>query len=91
VTTQPTPGALPGHDRVSTPWQVPWPDGCIARYWTVAGATVDLTGGGDRTYVRCTGCPYDMGGTWWSEDTAHERAQAHAESCRALPRPAVTQ
>jgi hypothetical protein len=67
-----------------------WPDGVIARYLTVGGATVDLTGSDDRTYGQCTGCPYTMGGTWWSEDSAHDMAQAHAEKCRAMPRPAVT-
>lgn len=75
----------PGH--VSTPWQVPWPEGTIARYWTVAGATVDVTGNGDLANYQCTGCPYNGGG--WAEYIAHERAQAHAETCRALPRPAV--
>lgn len=77
---------------VSTPWQLPWPDGCVARYWTVAGATVDITvdsSNKDHHYYRCTGCTYGRDGGWWSEDIAHERAQAHADKCRALPRPAV--
>lgn len=53
-----------------TPATEPWPEGVIARYLTVAGATVDLTHG-DRTYptpdgigetrnhtlAACTGCP----------------------------------
>ena len=78
---------------VSTPWQLPWPEGCVARYWTVAGATVDITnsGKGDdhRHYTRCTGCHYGRNGGWVNEDIAHQNAQAHAEKCRALPRPAV--
>lgn len=74
--------------RVSTPWQLPWPDNCIARYWTVAGATVDLTGSGNHVYARCTGCPFGHApGVWWHEARAHELAQGHAEKCRALPRP----
>ena len=47
-----------------------WPEGAIARYWTVAGATVDLTHGNrdyptddgigenrNHTLATCTGCP----------------------------------
>lgn len=70
----------------SSAFAAPWPAGVVARYLTVAGATVDLTGGGDRTYYRCTGCGYG-GHMWWHEDTARGRAQSHAETCRALPRP----
>ncbi|GHH30139.1 hypothetical protein [Streptomyces rubradiris] len=77
---------------VSTPWQVPWPEGTIARYWTVAGATVDLTDNGragSRRYdTKCTGCPHED--SFKFEDSAHRQAQAHAERCRALPRPEVT-
>lgn len=64
-----------------------WPDGVTARYLTVGGATVDLTGTGERTYVRCTGCGFGKG-LWWAEEYARERAQGHAETCRAMPRPA---
>ncbi|MFJ8855118.1 hypothetical protein [Streptomyces sp. NPDC102437] len=63
----------------------PWPEGVIARYLTLAGATVDVTGGGDSTGYRCTGCPYGSG--QWREDIAHGHAQGHAETCRGLPRP----
>lgn len=77
---------------VSTPWQVPWPEGTIARYWTVAGATVDVTDKGVREYQRyatnCTGCPYEDEVSM--EAIAHRDAQTHAERCRALPRPEVT-
>jgi hypothetical protein len=70
------------------PQQTAWPEGVIARYLTVAGATVDLTGGGDYTRTRCTGCG-DGGapGLWWNERRANELAQGHAEKCRALPKP----
>jgi hypothetical protein len=70
----------------STTFAAAWPEGVIARYLTVAGATVDLTGGGNHTYYRCTGCDFGKG-TWWNERTALDHAQAHAETCRALPRP----
>lgn len=78
----------------STPWQLPWPEGTIARYWTVAGATADITNSGKaddhRHYVRCTGCHYGRDGGWVCEDIAHENAQAHSEKCRALPKPEAT-
>ncbi|MEU9764006.1 hypothetical protein AB0D98_30740 [Streptomyces sp. NPDC047987] len=65
----------------------PWPEGVTHRYGADFGATVDITGGGDRTGYRCTGCPFGSSGEHWHERVAHERAQAHAETCRALPRP----
>ncbi|GGQ83660.1 hypothetical protein [Streptomyces flaveolus] len=77
----------------STPWQVPWPAGTIARYWTVAGATADVTETKDGEFyqynVKCTGCPHTD--TSRIVDNAHRWAQAHAEKCRALPRPAAVQ
>lgn len=106
---------------VSTPWQVPWEPGTIARYWTVAGATVDLTHGNrdyptddgigenrNHTLAVCTGCPASEEFSHWqvvkrmtfddkvrdpeaADDKAHAWAQAHAEKCRALPRPAAPQ
>jgi len=96
---QPSPRTEP---RVSTPWQLPWPDGCVARYWTVAGATVDLTehdrdeqgGGVYETRATCTGCPNSERFHWEhgkdkADDKAHAWAQSHASACRALPRPAA--
>lgn len=91
-----------------------WPEGVIARYLTVGGATVDLTLRHTlhatpepfETLATCTGCPASkqvshyralvpmFGGHPVEE---HEReiadaqardwAQAHAETCRALPKP----
>jgi hypothetical protein len=67
---------------------MPWPEGVLARYLTVAGATVDIHQGADGyTSARCTGCPIGYTG---DEMTAHDRAQQHAEKCRALPRPPAT-
>ncbi|MFF2502174.1 hypothetical protein ACFVTY_02075 [Streptomyces sp. NPDC058067] len=70
--------------------ETPWPAGVIARYLTVAGATVDLTGGGDHTYYRCTGCGDGASASWWNERRAREIAQGHAEKCRALPKPVTS-
>ena len=110
----------------------PWPEGVVARYLTVGGATVDVSarhtsyevgehgmkslGNGLSVPVRpetlidltitaqCTGCPdhqvfenerlYPMALDRITEGPygrqATRWAQAHAETCRALPRPAVT-
>jgi TPP-dependent indolepyruvate ferredoxin oxidoreductase alpha subunit len=78
------------------PSPAPWPEGVIARYLTVGGvadpnATVDITDKGEDTYWRydtaCAGCPHaDM---FTDLDDARDDAQAHAERCRALPRPEV--
>lgn len=73
---------------MSNSTETPWPAGVIARYLTVAEATVDLTGGGDNTYYRCTGCGEGRSGySGWIERRARELAQGHAEFCRALPKP----
>ncbi|MFE2930635.1 hypothetical protein [Streptomyces sp. NPDC059278] len=64
----------------------PWPKGVVARYLTLAGATVDVTGGGEDTGYQCSGCPYSSG-PYWRDDIAHGHAQGHAEKCRGLPRP----
>ena len=85
----------------------PWEPGVLARYLTVAGATVDIAYTSHRGLLTatCTGCgdieQTDTGG-WLSdapekEDARIEKAlpesrllaQTHAETCRALPRPAV--
>jgi GMP synthase-like glutamine amidotransferase len=90
----------------------PWPEGVIARYLTVGGATVDMTHQYNvltppeayATLASCTGCPatsehshYRMvwGMTVQREEHhpgAADRdalvwAQAHAEKCRAMPKP----
>lgn len=66
-----------------------WPEGVIARYLTVVGAHVEITGGYGTAYRRCTGCGDGEGWGGWSEARARELAQAHAETCRALPKPEV--
>ena len=99
-------------DMQQQPTLAPWPDGVIARYLTVAGATVDVetltTVSGDDTYgtrSTCRGCAdwddrdYDRYRNYRerssraraSQDEARAWAQAHAETCRALPMPEATQ
>lgn len=72
-----------------TPRTEPWPQGVIARYLTVAGATVDVRGGGDSASMTCLGC--GDGNASYVERRTRELAQGHAEKCRALPRPAAPQ
>jgi hypothetical protein len=59
----------------------------IGGYRTAGSATVELTERPGKAGVRaeCTGCPFISGP--WDDDTAEDRAQAHAETCRAMPRP----
>ena len=78
-----------------------WPEGVIARYLTVGGATVDITHADDpeATVAACGGCPAYQTTEWtrhagrWdsgvtgSDKAAHAWAQSHAEVCRAMPKP----
>ncbi|MFF7411629.1 hypothetical protein [Streptomyces lydicus] len=83
-----------------------WPEGVIARYLTVGGATVDIEYASVSGVITasCYGCPWqrrtDTQGlrTDTPEEeqervddwmpTARKKAQGHAETCRAMPRPA---
>ena len=71
-----------------SPWTEPWPDGVIARYLTVVGATVDVRGSDNNVSMTCLGC--SLHHSAFGEQRTHELAQGHAEKCRALPRPAVS-
>lgn len=66
-----------------------WPEDIIARYLTLAGATVDLfRANPNSTYIdsgHCTGCGHPI--DWTAEEFGRKEAQGHAEKCRALPRP----
>lgn len=76
--------------------QAAWPEGVIARYLTVAGVAlanpelaVEVT---HFPASRCKGCGEDDADdrfvcAYNSERRAREWAQAHAEKCRAMPRP----
>jgi hypothetical protein len=114
--------------QLPSPRTEPWPETTVARYLTVAGATVDVTATTepDKPYAHdygngvtgrpeecikltllaaCTACKdhdeneYDgLFATVMDRllespygRTAQGWAQAHAEKCRALPRPAATQ
>ncbi|MEH0631736.1 hypothetical protein [Streptomyces stelliscabiei] len=73
----------------TSPRTEPWPDSVIARYLTVAGATVDVRGSEHSASMTCLGC--DECYASYGLRRTRELAQGHAEKCRALPRPAVTQ
>lgn len=84
-----------------------WPEGVIARYLTVGGATVDINH--DTLYpddtepnvscARCQGCDAYCNEEWGhyrafyasssADDVVRPWAQAHAETCRAMPKPTV--
>ena len=76
-----------------------WPKGVVARYLTVAGATVDLTEKPDEILCVCHGCPDEqrhfsfdpmcegLRMVSFATSEATSWAQSHAEKCRALPRP----
>ncbi|MER6047563.1 hypothetical protein ABT168_08870 [Streptomyces sp. NPDC001793] len=82
-----------------------WPEGVIARYLTLAHATVDLRYDSGLLRATCGGerCPWqdhEDPEVSYTDSVAEKerkidevlpdlqpRAQAHAESCRALPRP----
>ncbi len=70
-----------------SPRTEPWPNGVIARYLTVAQATVDVRGNSGHASMTCLGC--GQGYASFGEQRTRELAQGHAEKCRALPRPAV--
>ncbi|MYS15030.1 hypothetical protein GTW73_13850 [Streptomyces sp. SID4982] len=73
-------------------YRAAWATNVIARYLTVAGATVDITDAGEETYWRynlaCTGC--SKTGMDSDEFSIRRDAQSHAERCRAMPRPAAS-
>lgn len=77
-------------DTIPTPFATAWPENVIARYLTLANATVDLIRTNDSSpdYIdrgHCTGCGHSI--SWMREEYGREQAQSHAETCRALPRP----
>lgn len=50
-----------------------WPEGVLARYLTVGGATVDVIEDqpGETTVAKCTGCPIVQGFNWTRASGAH--------------------
>ncbi|MEU9166096.1 hypothetical protein AB0D29_38200 [Streptomyces sp. NPDC048424] len=73
-----------------------WPKGVVARYLTRAAeilsdpnATVDVRRNRDYGHSwDCRGCGH--GTSSGDSNEVHTRAQAHAEKCRAIPRPTCT-
>ncbi|WP_329521123.1 hypothetical protein [Spirillospora sp. NBC_01491] len=74
-----------------------WPEGVIARYATVGGGTVDVSDyegspdGEPWMYSECLGCQDDEVSQGIRRANAFVAAkswsQAHAERCRAMPKP----
>ncbi|WP_098007871.1 hypothetical protein [Streptomyces sp. sk226] len=88
---------------MTTQPQTAWPENTVARFLTVGGAIVEVTHeprySSDTaptvTVARCGGCPADTISGWaayagsaGADSTACTWAQTHAETCRALPKPA---
>ncbi len=84
---------------VAVDTQTTWPEGVIARYLAVAGATVELVEKPAEIVGTCNGCPdgnhtfpFDPACTGarmerFVTSQATDWAQSHASTCRALPRP----
>ncbi|MFD5510765.1 hypothetical protein ACFWIB_23755 [Streptomyces sp. NPDC127051] len=78
--------------------QTAWPAGVIARYLTKAAeitgdhdATVDVSQDPDETTATCRGCQRDISRYRnYMTEAVKRDAQKHAETCRAIPRPAST-
>ncbi|MTE20307.1 hypothetical protein F0L17_14560 [Streptomyces sp. TRM43335] len=85
--------------QTTEPTATTWPEGVIARYLTVGGATVDISQKPNSTAATatCRGCTRDHYDTFTCKVTPETQramalivgkwAQSHAETCRALPRP----
>lgn len=69
----------------------PWPEGVLFRYQTLVKATVDLRQAATTPatlHGEYTGCASTIG--QGGNFRIKQAAQAHAETCRALPRPEAT-
>ena len=76
-----------------------WPEGVIARYLTVGGATVDIETqqeGWRSDHWFCRGCSATSRGAYtgpfgdpFTLSDIREQAQSHAETCRAMPKPSA--
>ncbi|MFD7995856.1 hypothetical protein [Streptomyces mexicanus] len=83
-------------DQITQP--AAWPEGVIGRYLTDAGRalrradiTTDVIERSSTSYLaQChSGCDFQYDHVY--EANARKAAHAHAEQCRALPRPEVAQ
>ncbi|HET6359174.1 hypothetical protein [Streptomyces sp.] len=71
-----------------------WPASVLFRFLTIGGATVDIspTDGPGCHRAHCNGCAATSQTRRGSDGLANSVkpwAQAHAETCRAMPRPTV--
>ncbi|MFG2269115.1 hypothetical protein ACGFNY_04995 [Streptomyces chartreusis] len=76
-----------------SPAAQPWPEGVTRRYLTKAAEltgnhtlAVEVSEQAGEAHSRCTGCGHPER-TYYAPEIKY-RAQKHAETCRALPRPA---
>lgn len=96
---------MPARTQITT--ETVWPEGLIARYLTVGGATINISH--DTLYLsdtepsvtiaQCGGCDARHNEEWGqyayrynsgsraADEEVGKWAQAHAEKCRAMPRP----
>lgn len=89
----------------ASPTATGWPDGVIARYLTVGGGVVnvrhDYTGVADSVCSGCTTTHLSYGCTGLRNPTVEQQdaaalaearqwSQAHAERCRAMPKPVAS-
>ncbi|GAA1887920.1 hypothetical protein GCM10009837_07180 [Streptomyces durmitorensis] len=73
--------------------QPAWPEDVVARYLTLSGEIFRdpsmyvevLRKDGQHSVARCRCCTYDT--SRQHDGRAQDMAQAHAETCRALPKP----
>ncbi|MDQ0941722.1 hypothetical protein [Streptomyces sp. V1I1] len=69
-----------------------WPANVLFRFLTIGGATVDIapqptTALPDRYAAVCGGCEASYTNPTGMSHNVKSWAQAHSETCRALPRP----
>lgn len=85
----------------------PWSADVLARYLTAGGAHIDLVEVTDAIEAICPACPTPQSNRHPFDQTAYEHgetrdwvkaveavaewAQAHAATCRAVPRPATAE
>ncbi|MEU0624998.1 hypothetical protein ABZ329_29575 [Streptomyces rubiginosohelvolus] len=75
---------------MTTQPQTAWPENVIARYLTVGGATVSIWAADQWTPVTaaCGGCSASNEDGGVNSSDPKRWAQSHAETCRAIPKPA---
>ncbi|MCY0917017.1 MULTISPECIES: hypothetical protein [unclassified Streptomyces] len=66
-----------------------WPEGTLARYLAVGGASVGVLEASEwmPEYALCYGCGRSSSDGGPDSSQPDRWAQSHAETCRAMPRP----